>query len=149
MFSAGKVIRKWNGLPGVGMEDSSKAVIKEKREEEDRAGKNCNISILWEKEQVLLNLLMCPSSSQWLDFPGGSVDKASACQCRRRRRHGFHPWVRKIPEEGNGYPLQYSCLENPMNGKSSSATVDGVPKSQTHPSIPPAVIYGGLFLGAL
>ena len=55
----------------------------------------------------------------------------------------------RAPEEGNGYPLQYSCLENPMNGKSSSATVDGVPKSQTHPSIPPAVIYGGLFLGAL
>ena len=27
---------------------------------------------------------------------------------------GFDPWVRKIPGEGNGYPLQYSCLENYM-----------------------------------
>ena len=28
---------------------------------------------------------------------------------------GFDPWVGKIPEEGSGYPLQYSCLENPMD----------------------------------
>ena len=27
----------------------------------------------------------------------------------------FDPWVEKIPGEGNGYPLQYSCLENPMD----------------------------------
>ena len=26
-------------------------------------------------------------------------------------RDGFHPWVGKIPREGNGNPLQYSCLE--------------------------------------
>ena len=34
--------------------------------------------------------------------------KDSACQCRR---HGFNPWVGKIPGEGNGNPLQYLCLE--------------------------------------
>ena len=31
---------------------------------------------------------------------------------------GFNSWVRKIPwgrEEGNGYPLQYSCMENLMD----------------------------------
>ena len=28
----------------------------------------------------------------------------------------FDPWVRKIPGEGNGSPLQYHCLENPMDG---------------------------------
>ena len=31
-------------------------------------------------------------------------------------RSGFDPWVRKFPGEGNGNPLQYSCLENPMDG---------------------------------
>ena len=31
------------------------------------------------------------------------------------RRSGFYPWVGKIPGEGNGYLLQYSCLENPMD----------------------------------
>ena len=30
-------------------------------------------------------------------IPGGSVVKESACQCRRHRRYGFNPWVRKIP----------------------------------------------------
>ena len=30
-------------------------------------------------------------------FPGGSVGKEPACQCRRHKRHGFNPWVRKIP----------------------------------------------------
>ena len=31
--------------------------------------------------------------------------------------------------EGNGNPLQYSCLENPMDGGAWLATVHGVPKS--------------------
>ena len=30
-------------------------------------------------------------------------------------RPGFNPWVRKVPGEGNGNPLQYYCLENPMD----------------------------------
>ena len=33
--------------------------------------------------------------------------------------------------EGNGNPLQYSCLENPMNGEAWRATVHGVTKSWT------------------
>ena len=33
--------------------------------------------------------------------------------------------------EGDGIPLQYSCLENPMDGKAWKATVHGVAKSQT------------------
>ena len=30
-------------------------------------------------------------------FPGGARGKEPACQCRRRKTHGFDPWVRKIP----------------------------------------------------
>ena len=30
-------------------------------------------------------------------FPGGASGKEPACQCRRYKRHGFNPWVRKIP----------------------------------------------------
>ena len=33
--------------------------------------------------------------------------------------------------EGNGNPLQYSCLENPMDGGAQWVTVDGVAKTQT------------------
>ena len=47
------------------------------------------------------------------------------------RRLGFDPWVGKIPGEGNGYPLQYSCLENSMDRGAWQATVHGVTKSQT------------------
>ena len=37
-----------------------------------------------------------------------------ACQRGRRRRRWFDPDLRRSPGEGNGNPLQYSCLEYPM-----------------------------------
>ena len=43
----------------------------------------------------------------------------------------FDPWVGKIPGEGNGNPLQYFWLGNPMNRGAWSATVHGVAKTQT------------------
>ena len=52
-------------------------------------------------------------------------------QCASDRRPGFDPWARKIPGEGNGNPLQYSCLENPMDRGAWWTTVQGVPKSWT------------------
>ena len=51
--------------------------------------------------------------------------------CLQCGRPGFGPWVRKSPREGNGYPLQFSCLENPMDRGAWWATVQGVSKSQT------------------
>ena len=54
--------------------------------------------------------------SRWLS------GKESTCQSRRHRRCGFDPWVRKISEGGNGNPLQYSCLENPMDRGAWRAT---------------------------
>ena len=41
------------------------------------------------------------------------------------------PGSGRSPGEGNGYPLQYSCLENPMDRGAWQATVHGVTKSQT------------------
>ena len=43
------------------------------------------------------------------------VVKNPPANAGRRKRHGFDPWVRKIPGGGNGNPFQYSCLENPMD----------------------------------
>ena len=43
----------------------------------------------------------------------------------------YFVFFRPIPEEGNGNPLQYSCLENPMGGGAWWATVHGVEKSRT------------------
>ena len=44
---------------------------------------------------------------------------------------GLIPGLGRSPGEGNGNPLQYSCLENPMDGGAWWATVHGVAKSQT------------------
>ena len=38
----------------------------------------------------------------------------------------FNPWVWKIPREGNGNPVQYSCLENSMDRETWWATIQGV-----------------------
>ena len=42
----------------------------------------------------------------------------------------FDPWVGKIPRGGHGNPLQYSCLENPMERRAWWVIVHGVAKSQ-------------------
>ena len=47
------------------------------------------------------------------------------------RRPGFNPWVRKISWRRNGNPLQYPCLENPMDRGAWWATVHRVAKSRT------------------
>ena len=49
-----------------------------------------------------------------LGFPGGSEVKASACNAGDL---GSIPGLGRSPGEGNGNPLQYSCLENPMDGE--------------------------------
>jgi len=49
----------------------------------------------------------------YLYFPGGSDRKASAYNAGDR---GSIPGLGRPPGEGNGNPLQYSCLENPIDG---------------------------------
>ena len=63
-----------------------------------------------------------------MGFPGGSEVKASAWNAGDP---GLIPASGRFPGEGNGNPLQYSCLENPMEGGAWWATVHGVAKSQT------------------
>ena len=62
------------------------------------------------------------------DFPGGSDGKVSAYIVRDP---GSIPGLGGFSGEGNGNLLQYSCLENPMDGGAWLATVQGVAKSQT------------------
>ena len=61
-------------------------------------------------------------------FPGGSDGKESVCNVGDL---GSIPRSGRSPGEGNGNPLQYSCLENSMDGRAWWATVHGVTKSQT------------------
>ena len=48
------------------------------------------------------------------EFPGGSDGKASVCNAGDP---GSIPGSERSPGEENGNPLQYYCLENPMDGR--------------------------------
>ena len=61
-------------------------------------------------------------------FPHSSVGKASACNAGDL---GLIPRLGRSPGEGNGNPLQCSCLENPMDRGAWQAIAHGVSKSQT------------------
>ena len=63
-----------------------------------------------------------------LSFPGGSDGKASAYNAGDR---GSIPGSGRSPGAGNGNPLQYSCLENPMDRGACQTTVHGVEKNWT------------------
>ena len=63
-----------------------------------------------------------------MGFPGGSDGKESACSTGDP---GSIPGSGRSPGEGNGNPLQYSCLQNPMDRVAGQATVHGVTNSQT------------------
>ena len=74
----------------------------------------------------------CFSLPLW-GFPGGSDGKKSACIAGAP---GLIPESVRSPGKGNGNPLQYSYLENPMDSGTQlsvawQATVHGVTKSQT------------------
>ena len=63
-----------------------------------------------------------------MGLPGSSDGKESACNPGNL---GLIPGLGRSPGEGNGYPLQYSCLENPMDRGAWRATVHGVAESDT------------------
>ena len=64
-------------------------------------------------------------------FPGGAVVKNLPANVGDERDVGSIPGSGRSPEEGNGNPLQYSCLENPMDRGAWWVTVHRVAKSQT------------------
>ena len=68
-------------------------------------GRSVLLGLIW-----LLDLFACPYAGA---FPGGSEVKASAWNVGDL---GSIPGSGRSPGEGNGNPLQYSCLENPMEG---------------------------------
>ena len=61
-------------------------------------------------------------------LPDGSAGEESACNAGDT---GSVPGSGRSPGGGNGNPLQYSCLENPMDRGSWQATVRGVAKGWT------------------
>ena len=86
----------------------------------------------------------CPLTEEWMkmwllpisvfilyngmDFPGSSDGKESACNAGDL---GLISGSGKLPGGGNGNPLQYTCLENPMDRGAWLATIYGVTESDT------------------
>ena len=65
------------------------------------------------------------------DFPSGSVVKNPPANAGNIRDVGFIPGLGRSPGGGHGNPLQYSCLENPMDRGAWQATVYRVAESDT------------------
>ena len=66
-----------------------------------------------------------------MGFPGDTIAKESAASRADTRDPNSIRGLARSPREGNGNPLQYSCLENPWKEEPGRATVHGVAKSQT------------------
>ena len=73
------------------------------------------------------NALLALTTTHGLGFPGGSDGKESTCNAGNL---GLNPGSERSSREGNGCPLQYSCLENSMNRETWRATVHGIAKSR-------------------
>ena len=63
-----------------------------------------------------------------MDFPCSSVGQESACKAGDP---GLIPVLGRCPGKGNGNPLQYSCLENPIYRGAGQTTVHGSQESDT------------------
>ena len=73
--------------------------------------------------------MSCQLQTSWVaqrGFPGGSVVKNPLAN---EGDSGWIPGWERSPEEGNGNPLQYCCLENPMEREAWWATVHDVAES--------------------
>ena len=66
-----------------------------------------------------------------MGLPGGASDEEAAARAGDARDLRSAPDSGRCPGGGNGDPLQYSCLENPMDRGAWRATVHRVPKSRT------------------
>ena len=72
---------------------------------------------------------MLTSLGHFMGFPGGAEVKDLPANAGDARDPGSILGSGKFPGEGNDKPLQYSCLENPMNRGARQAAVHGVAKS--------------------
>ena len=94
-------------------------------------GLQIHSNTLQQENLITYHLLMHPHFCRGKDqkgFPGGSDGKESTCNAGDL---GLIPGLGRSPGGGQGSPLQYSCLENPMDRGAWRATVHGVTESDT------------------
>ena len=86
----------------------------------------------WRRDRLLIPV--------FLSFPHSLVGKESACSTEDL---SSIPGLGRSPGQGNGNPLQYSCLENPMNRRACQATVHGVTRVRHNlATTPPPMVHG-------
>ena len=85
--------------------------------------KNTEKSVLSGKELTFKCTIVAACSSQPWGFPDGSVVNHPPANAGEATSI---PGLGRSPGEGNGNPLQFSCLENPMDRQAGQATVHGV-----------------------
>jgi len=103
-----------------------KTDVKEKAMKKNKEG--YYIIIKWSIQKEDFTLINIYASNIEVGFPSGSAGKESVSNAGDV---GLIPGSGRYPEEGNGYPLQYSCPENPMDRGAWQATVHRVTKSWT------------------
>ena len=95
-----------------------------------------NLRQSWREQNLLKSLLLLPTH---LSFPSAPIFFWASLvsqwwkiclHCRNGRRHRFDPWVGRSPGGGHGSPLQYSCLEKPMDRGAWRAIAHRVSKSR-------------------
>ena len=77
------------------------------------------------RQQEVKNIKFWDRARETYGLPRWHSGKESTYQCRR---HGFHPWVGKVPWRRKWQPTQYSCLGNPMDTRAWWVTVHAVTK---------------------
>ena len=80
---------------------------------------------------IYVCIFVCLSCTSLYYFPDGSVGEESACNAGGTGDVGSIPGSGISSRGGHGNPLQYSCLENLMDGGAGQAIVHRVAKSQT------------------
>ena len=72
---------------------------------------------------------------RWMGVPGHASGKESVGQCRRRKRHGFDPWVRKIPWYRKWQPTIVFSPGKFHGQRRLAGYAHGVAKNQTRPKL--------------
>ena len=83
------------------------------------------------REYSIINLINREKDSYFAfneDFPDGSVGEESTSNAGDTGDAGLIPGLGRCAREGNGDPLPYSCLENPMDRGAWQAIIHGVAK---------------------
>ena len=96
----------------------------------------------WVREVLEGHWLVKLREQQWYWASHVALVVRNPLQCRRCKRCGFDPWAGKIPGEGNGNPLQYTCLENDHGQRSLAGYSPWSRKESDMPEVAERMVVG-------